>query len=347
MSQPEPAAPGAGLDEPHHPDPYDVTDGGERVTPECPNDCFVAHLSIYAFAAPLAQGGVMLDAGCGTGYGSHYLAGHGARSVVGVDASAKAVAFAARRFARANLAYRVMDLERIDGFPDGHFDLIFSSNVLEHLADVRAFFRTARRLLKPTGALLVAVPPITNDLLRDLNLSNAYHLNIWSPRQWHHALRMYFDEVQYHGHLPRPGAALDFGPVQGPSRYTVADFLFPAVPAEQMAKFASLTSIFVAGRPVLEARLPEPRQPMTFVDDSFTRPSPFVDPAEAARTARAVEAVQAALQGGPKPAPQPAARRAPLLRRAWEVARRHGPRAFVARSARFAAKRLVRLLVRG
>src|SRR5262245_1537807 len=122
MSQPEPAV-----------DLHEITDGGERVTHLRPNDCYYAHLSIYAFAVPFARGAAVLDAGCGTGYGSHYLAERGATSVTAVDASAKAIDFCRRTFARDNLDFRVLDLEKLDGLPVRHYDLIFSSNVLEHL----------------------------------------------------------------------------------------------------------------------------------------------------------------------------------------------------------------------
>jgi hypothetical protein len=39
-----------------------------------------AHLSIYRFAVPFAQGKRVLDAGSGSGYGSSYLARHGAKA---------------------------------------------------------------------------------------------------------------------------------------------------------------------------------------------------------------------------------------------------------------------------
>src|SRR5262245_56295993 len=239
MSQPEPAV-----------DLHEITDGGERVTHLRPNDCYYAHLSIYAFAVPFAQGAAVLDAGCGTGYGSHYLAERGAKSVTAVDASAKAIDFCRRTFVRDNLDFRVMDLEKLDGLPARHYDLIFSSNVLEHLDDAPAFFRAAGRLLKPDGVLIAAVPPIINEHLRNDNLSNLYHLNIWSPRQWHHVLAMYFGDIQYYGHLPRPGLTVDFSAAQERSAVTEADFVFAPVPLGQMGTAETLTSVFVARRPL-------------------------------------------------------------------------------------------------
>src|SRR5262249_5774562 len=96
-----------------------VSDGRERVTHLFPNDCYVAHLSLYAFARPLVQGATVLDAGSGAGYGAAYLADHGARTVLAIDASAKAVAFSRHHFSRPNLRYEVMDLGRLGGLERG------------------------------------------------------------------------------------------------------------------------------------------------------------------------------------------------------------------------------------
>jgi SAM-dependent methyltransferase len=303
-------------------DLVDLTDGGERVTHLAPNDCYYAHLSIYAFAVPFARGSLVLDAGCGTGYGSHYLAANGARHVTAVDASAKAVAFCRRTFVRDNLDYRVLDLETVRKLPGGPYDLIFSSNVLEHLADVRPFFRAAWAALKPTGTLLIAVPPITSDYLRDANLSNLYHLNIWTPPQWHHVLAMYFDEVCYHGHWTQPGVTVNFEAPPDRSVVTEHDFVFPAVPLDRIRTHETLTSVFVVRKPVPARRLPRSRARLTFVDDSFTRRSPLVD------LRKQQEAAQRPLT---------------LPQRVWYVARHLGPREFAVRTVRFTAKRLARL----
>jgi protein-L-isoaspartate O-methyltransferase len=67
---------------------------GERVIPgEVDIDLLNEHLARYTFAARLARGKRVLDAGCGAGYGSAELS-LSAHSVVGVDSAAEAVAFA-------------------------------------------------------------------------------------------------------------------------------------------------------------------------------------------------------------------------------------------------------------
>jgi 2-polyprenyl-3-methyl-5-hydroxy-6-metoxy-1,4-benzoquinol methylase len=103
---------------------WDLTDGGERVTPARPNDCYVAHLSIYDFATRFTRGKTILDAGCGAGYGTNYLLekGLGAR-VQGVDISSNAIRYCRRHYRNARLSFKTGNLLDLE-FGDTKFDLI-------------------------------------------------------------------------------------------------------------------------------------------------------------------------------------------------------------------------------
>jgi trans-aconitate methyltransferase len=290
---------------------------GERITHLYPNDCYYAHLSLYHFALPFAANGVVLDAGCGDGYGTHYLAERGARFVRGIDVSTKAIAFCREHFCRANLEYRLADLQALHDFTEQPLDLLFTSNVLEHLADVPAFLRAAWRLLKPTGVMVVAVPPIVNAAQRAANIVNPFHLNIWSSRQWEHVLRLYFAEVQPYQHLIPAGLPVDF--LHTPEQTVIRenDFRFEPV-ADTLAESAStLTALYVVRRPIPREQLPGAGQPLSFVDDSFTRPLLLPPRAEIA---------------------QAAPRWWRLPRRAWEVVRREGIPALLRKTKRFFQK---------
>src|SRR5450755_3241426 len=71
---------------------------GERVIPgQVDADLLNEHLARYAFAARLARGKRVLDAGCGTGYGAAELVAS-ALLVVGADIAAEAVDFARRHY---------------------------------------------------------------------------------------------------------------------------------------------------------------------------------------------------------------------------------------------------------
>src|SRR5689334_2087841 len=80
---------------------------GERVIPgEVDVDLLNEHVARYAFAARLAHGKRVLDAGCGAGYGSAELA-RTAESVTGIDCAAEAVDFARANYGAANLHFEV------------------------------------------------------------------------------------------------------------------------------------------------------------------------------------------------------------------------------------------------
>ena len=66
---------------------------GERFTPECTREIRYEHYHRYAVAAEWVKGRKVLDAACGEGYGSHWLAQR-ADSVTGIDVSAEAIAHA-------------------------------------------------------------------------------------------------------------------------------------------------------------------------------------------------------------------------------------------------------------
>src|SRR5215467_642077 len=96
---------------------------GERVIPgQVDPDLMNEHLARYAFAARLARGKRVLDAGCGAGYGSGELA-KTALSVLGVDQSADAVIFARENYRLPNLHFLPASVTALP-HPNASFDLV-------------------------------------------------------------------------------------------------------------------------------------------------------------------------------------------------------------------------------
>jgi SAM-dependent methyltransferase len=255
-------------------DAGEISDGGERVSHLAKDHVYYGHLSIYDFATAFCRDAVVLDAGCGAGYGAARLADAGARLVHGIDVSSKAIAFSRHHFRRPNLEFAVADLQQLS-FPSGFFDFIYSSNTLEHVSDVPGFLRSAHATLKATGSLLVAVPPITDDRLTYLNLVNPYHVNIWSPRQWEFTLGQFFGEVDVYLH-----GIGGIGPEsrEEGSPTSERDFVVARGSVGEMYKMFTLTAIFVASSPRDVSALPPAGSPVEFIDESFTRPPGRIDP---------------------------------------------------------------------
>jgi SAM-dependent methyltransferase len=130
---------------------------GERVIPgQVDADLLNEHLARYAFAARLARGRRVLDAGCGAGYGSAELV-KSALSVVGADAAAEATAYAREHYRLPNLHFEQASCGGLP-HPDATFDLVVAFEVIEHLPDWRAFLLEVRRVLAPSGQFIVSTP---------------------------------------------------------------------------------------------------------------------------------------------------------------------------------------------
>ena len=130
---------------------------GERVIPgRVDPDLMNEHLARYAFAARLARGKRVLDAGCGAGYGSAELAKNAAL-VLGVDAAAEAIAFARENYRLPNLLFTQAAVEALP-HRDATFDLLVAFEVIEHLEHWREFLLEVRRVLAPAGQFMVSTP---------------------------------------------------------------------------------------------------------------------------------------------------------------------------------------------
>jgi SAM-dependent methyltransferase len=121
-----------------------------------------AHVARYTLAADwVRRNDVVLDAGCGLGYGAHVLRSltH-ARQVIGLDADERAVAYARDNFGVgvAELEYRTGDLQDLSFLPDHSLDVVVCFEAVEHVPDPDRFFAEARRVLRPGGRVVVSVP---------------------------------------------------------------------------------------------------------------------------------------------------------------------------------------------
>jgi 2-polyprenyl-6-hydroxyphenyl methylase / 3-demethylubiquinone-9 3-methyltransferase len=141
----------------------------------------------------------LLDIGCGGGLLSEPAARMGF-TVLGADASEKNVGTAAAHAQNAaglSLAYRVATAEALaeEGVS---FDVVLNMEVVEHVADIRAFLGACGRLVKPGGIMVVAT---LNRTLKSLALAKvgAEYVLGWLPagtHDWNRFVRP--DELRTH-----------------------------------------------------------------------------------------------------------------------------------------------------
>jgi SAM-dependent methyltransferase len=104
--------------------------------------------------AGLAGEARTLDVGSGTGSNLRLLRDLGYRNVVGLDASDDAIRYCAEKGLPPVRRGDVCALP----FPDASFDLVMATDIIEHVDDDGQALRELRRVMAPSGVLLLTVP---------------------------------------------------------------------------------------------------------------------------------------------------------------------------------------------
>lgn len=190
---------GVGVDEAR----WLIANRGERhdaTLPMLPPARTEMHLRRYDLGAAHAAGRRVLDAACGTGYGSALLADHGASRVIGIDIDAEAVAYARRRFARQGVEFRVGSADDT-GLPDASIDLITSFETIEHVPDPARLLAEFARVLAPGGRLVMSTP-------NDWGLTD-FHVHSFTPDQLRAIIEDRFAPLSWLGQRSGDTPALD------------------------------------------------------------------------------------------------------------------------------------------
>lgn len=178
---------------------------GERcVLGLSPPDLVLEHLARYRLAGAYAPGLRVLDAACGSGYGTEALANAGAQFVAGVDISLDSVVFARKNHNAPRTAFTVGDIRTLR-FADGAFDLYVSFETIEHVRDGAVCVREAYRALGVGGRYILSTPnrSVTNPG-RPLSAQppNPYHLVEYTKHELLTLLSPYFEVEALYGQCP-------------------------------------------------------------------------------------------------------------------------------------------------
>lgn len=176
-----------------------AVDRGERYYPVGSfNELDATHTTNYIFAKQFIWGKVVLDVGCGFGFGCDYLARSRSGYVVGIDISNEAVRFAKTHYKASNLDFIVMDANHL-GFRDSSFDIITSFEVIEHMYNTKNYLFEMRRVLKTDGVAIISTPNknVSSPGLRKPILP--FNVKEFNPEGLYSLLSQYFKEVSILG----------------------------------------------------------------------------------------------------------------------------------------------------
>lgn len=165
-------------------------DTGERMLPTREGEIsivFARHKLTYEYALQFVEGKTVLDAGCGTGYGSNMLASR-ARRVTAVDLSADAIDYCHTHSTASNLDFVRMDVTQL-GFRR-QFDVAVSFQVIEHLPDPGAFLSGLKQAVVPGGTIILATPNVRSPRTGDA--ANPFHCSEMSYDELHTLLSKHF-----------------------------------------------------------------------------------------------------------------------------------------------------------
>jgi SAM-dependent methyltransferase len=98
-------------------------------------------------------GATVADLGCGSGRTGAWLRAHGAAAIDGVDVTPEMLELAGRR---EGVFRTLTEADVADtGLPSGAYDLVTTSLVDEHLAELQPLYAEARRLLRDGGTYVL------------------------------------------------------------------------------------------------------------------------------------------------------------------------------------------------
>jgi 2-polyprenyl-3-methyl-5-hydroxy-6-metoxy-1,4-benzoquinol methylase len=156
------------------------------------------------------SGGRVLDVGCGNGFTCGEFLKRG-WTVVGIDLSESGISIARKTYPAGRFEVMPGDSDILEGLQEKPFDLVVSTEVVEHLYAPRAYALSIFKTLKPRGRFICTTPyhgylknlaiSVSNKWDRHANpLWDGGHIKLWSRRTLAQLLaETGFNNIQFRG----------------------------------------------------------------------------------------------------------------------------------------------------
>ena len=164
---------------------------------------FGDHAARYEFASRFVLGKRVIDAACGSGYGSARLKQAGSLSCIGIDLNEESIH-------RNRLLYGPQGIDFIHANCETHDlaqyspDIVVSFETIEHIKNPSRFLEQVRIGLPDDGLFIVSCP--NNEKLGD----NPFHVHSWDQVTLKKMLEAHFDEVVILGQMLTPSALVHY-----------------------------------------------------------------------------------------------------------------------------------------
>ncbi len=165
------------------------------------------HIQRYQFASRYCEGRRVVDAGCGTGYGTAFLNRQGAGSVLAIDISPEAIQEATRLYARQGIRFIVGDVEKLAEAVGNEpaFDVVINFENLEHLHHPEQFIASAHAVLAPGGKLICSTPNgSVSTFDTEGRLTNPFHVKEYTWSQMNELIKPHFASIEGWGQWETP-----------------------------------------------------------------------------------------------------------------------------------------------
>ncbi|MGE5608629.1 MAG: class I SAM-dependent methyltransferase [Bacillota bacterium] len=165
---------------------------------------------IVSLCPTLEPGLRVLDVGCGNGYLAGQFLSRGCR-VVGLDLSEQGIGIARQTYPAGRFEVLAADDEVLQNLREEPFDLVISTEVVEHLYAPRPYVRGCFSALKPGGRFICSTPYhgyLKNLLLALTGKLDAHfgplwdggHIKFWSQKTLTQLLvESHFENIQFRG----------------------------------------------------------------------------------------------------------------------------------------------------
>ena len=169
---------------------------GERLVPGA-DDCeplfnikmYQEHIARYAFASQWVNGKTVLDVGCGVGYGSYWLAQHGASKILAFDISSEAIMHAKEYYGHPNITFITGSAE--DFKFDEKFDVVTCFELIEHVYSQRSVIHCIHQALSDSGVLIISTPRALEEKRTN------FHTHEFSYKEFQELLKDSFSQVHF------------------------------------------------------------------------------------------------------------------------------------------------------